>query len=1039
MATPARSAATASSRMREDRRINLVVFLLVLTLDQAFRSVPKTTTGTMAASSRPLDVRSLPKLGNPERAAVGMERWRESGRQTGDPELAATIAAMAEDTTSRALLEAIFGNSPFLTQCLLAEPQLAGSFLTQEADAVFADLLGELRRDTESEYDFNRLMQVLRVARRRAALLIALADITGQWPLERVTAALSDFAETILSAAAAHLLRRSAGSGEIILPHPEDPERGSGLIILAMGKLGARELNYSSDIDLIVLYDRERIDYRGKRSLQDSLGRMARDLVRLLQDRTSAGYVFRTDLRLRPDPASTPLALSVLAAETYYESVGQNWERAAMIKARPVAGDRQAGAQFLHHLRPFVWRKHLDFAAIQDIHSIKRQIHAVKGFRHIAVGGHNIKLGRGGIREIEFFAQTQQLIWGGRNPELRPASTCEAIRALVAAGRVDERTAEEMIAAYRYLRRVEHRLQMTDDQQTQTLPPEGPELDALARFVGHETTEAFTEELLGHLGRVEDHYAELFEEAPSLSSAGSLVFTGAENDPDTVRTLTQLGFKDGNSISAVIRGWHAGRYRATRSTRARELLTELMPTLLEALGRTPQPDAAFAKFDEFLAGLPAGVQLFSLLYANPALLGLLAEIMGGAPRLADHLSRTPSLLDAVLAHALSEPPPAATELAKELQDMLGQANDFQDVLDIVRRWTKDRQFQIGVRILRNIADADIAGAALSDIAQTALAALQPHVEAEFANRHGRLPGNGLVTVALGKLGGREMTVNSDLDLIFIYDVPDDPDLISAGLMSDGPKPLAPIHYYARLSQRLINAINAPTGEGRLFEVDMRLRPSGNSGPIASSLAGFRRYQDENAWTWEHLALTRARVVAGNPILAASVEAVLREVLTRPRDPAKLVQDVAAMRARMATQHPTDRLWDVKHLRGGLIDIDFIAQYLQLRYAAVHPEILHPNTTDALASIARAGVLDRATADDLIAATRLWRRLQGFLRLTVGDRPAEEAFPDSLRQALAEIGDAADFADLKEKITATAASVRAQFQALIEIPARAAAT
>ncbi|WP_119462340.1 bifunctional [glutamine synthetase] adenylyltransferase/[glutamine synthetase]-adenylyl-L-tyrosine phosphorylase [Rhodospirillaceae bacterium SYSU D60014] len=986
----------------------------------------------MLASFRPLDIRSLPKLGSPERAAVGMERWRESGRQTGDPELAASIAALAEDATSRALLEAVFGNSPFLTQCLLAEPQLAGSFLTHETDAVFADLLNQLRRDTESERDFNRLTQTLRVARRRAALLIALADIAGRWPLERVTAALSDFAETVLSAAAAYLLRRSAENGEIVLPHPEDPERGSGLIILAMGKLGAGELNYSSDIDLIVLYDRERIDYRGKRSLQDAFVRMARDLVHLLQDRTPAGYVFRTDLRLRPDPASTPLALSVLAAETYYEGMGQNWERAAMIKARAVAGDRQAGAQFLHRLRPFVWRKHLDFAAIQDIHSIKRQIHAVKGFRHIAVGGHNIKLGRGGIREIEFFAQTQQLIWGGRSPELRPAGTCEAIRALVAAGRVEERTAEEMIAAYRYLRQVEHRLQMTNDQQTQTLPPEGPELDTLARFVGHETTAAFTEELLGHLGRVEDHYAELFEEAPSLSGPGSLVFTGAENDPDTVRTLTQIGFTDGSSISAIIRGWHAGRYRATRSTRARELLTELMPTLLEALGRTSQPDAAFTKFDEFLAGLPAGVQLFSLLYANPALLGLLAEIMGGAPRLADHLSRNPALLEAVLAHGLSEPPPAAAELAKELQDILGQANDFQDVLDIVRRWTKDRQFQVGVRILRNIADADAAGPALSNIAQTALAALQPHVEAEFANRHGRLPGNGLVTVALGKLGGREMTVNSDLDLIFIYDAPDDP-----GLMSDGPKPLAPIHYYARLSQRLINAINAPTGEGRLFEVDMRLRPSGNAGPIASSLSGFRRYQEENAWTWEHMALTRARVVAGNPILAATVEAVLREVLTRPRDPAKLVQDVAAMRARMAGQHPTDRLWDVKHLRGGLVDVDFIAQYLQLRHAAAHPEILHPNTTDALASMAAAGLLDGKAADELIAAMRLWRRLQGLLRLTVGDRPAEEALPDALRQALAEAGGGADFADLKEKIMAAAATVRTQFETLIETPARAA--
>lgn len=985
----------------------------------------------MQILSDALDIRSLPRPGHPERAAVGLERWRECARQTKDPQLAAFAAALVEATDGRALLEAVFGNSPFLTHCLLAEPDLLHSFVTQGGDAVFDDLLDRLRRETSAEGDPGRLMQALRLARRRVALLVALCDITGQWPLERVTAALSDFAEAALSAAVSHLLRRAAEAGEIALPHPDEAERDSGLIVLGMGKLGARELNYSSDIDLILLYDPERIDYRGRRSPQDAFVRMARDLVRLLQDRTPAGYVFRTDLRLRPDPASTPLVLSVLAAETYYEAMGQNWERAAMIKARPVAGDREAGARFLRHLRPFVWRKHLDFAAIQDIHSIKRQIHAVKGFRQIAVGGHNLKLGRGGIREIEFFAQTQQLIWGGRDPALRQIATCDAIRALAAAGRVDDRVAEEMIAAYRYLRRVEHRLQMIDDRQTHTLPPEGPELDAVARFVGHPTTEAFTAELLGHLGRVEDNYAELFEEAPSLGGPGSLVFTGAENDPETVQTLTRMGFKDGASISGVIRGWHHGRYRATRSTRARELLTELMPTLLQALARTPNPDSAFAKFDEFLAGLPAGVQLFSLLYANPALLDLLAEIMGGAPRLADHLSRNPALLEVVLTHGLGEAPPAAEALRQELDDALRQAGDFQDVLDIVRRWTNDRKFQLGVRILRNVTKTDEAGGPLSDVAEVALAALQPRVEAEFARNHGTLPGAGLAIVALGKLGGREMTIGSDLDLIFVYDWPE-----QADLLSDGPKPLAPPHYYARLSQRLINAITAPTGEGRLFEVDMRLRPSGTAGPIASALSSFRRYHEESAWTWEHMALTRARPITGAPALTAAVNAVLRDVLTRPRDPEKLARDVADMRARIAGQHPTDRTWDLKHVRGGLVDLDFIAQYLQLRHAAAHPEILSTNTADALARMAAAGVLERAVADALIAADRLWRRLQGLLRLTVGEGLDEAAIPEGLRRSLAEAGGAVDFTELKERMADAAGQVRAQFDRLIETPAAA---
>ncbi|MGH6959701.1 MAG: bifunctional [glutamine synthetase] adenylyltransferase/[glutamine synthetase]-adenylyl-L-tyrosine phosphorylase, partial [Dongiaceae bacterium] len=368
----------------------------------------------MLGSTLTINASSLPRPGDPERARLGIERWREQARQCEDADLAAFALALADDAAGSALLEAVFGNSPFLARCLLQDMASIRQFLTHGADAVFRELVNDVNAAGAADGDSKRAMQALRVARRRAALAIALADIAGQWPLKRVTGALSAFAEACIGAAVSHLLRRAAEAGDLNLPRRAEPARESGLVILAMGKLGACELNYSSDIDLIVLYDRDKVDYRGSRSLQDFFVRLARDLLRILQERTDDGYVFRTDLRLRPDPASTPLALSVIAAETYYEGMGQNWERAAMIKARAVAGDLAAGELFLRRLRPFVWRKHLDFAAIQDIHSIKRQIHAVKGHRDIAVGGHNIKLGRGGIREIEFFAQTQQLIWGGR-------------------------------------------------------------------------------------------------------------------------------------------------------------------------------------------------------------------------------------------------------------------------------------------------------------------------------------------------------------------------------------------------------------------------------------------------------------------------------------------------------------------------------------------------------------------------------------------------------------------------------------------------
>jgi glutamate-ammonia-ligase adenylyltransferase len=976
----------------------------------------------------------LPGAGDAARATAGLERWRERARESDDADFRAFAPALAEDAAGRRLLEAIFGNSPFLTNCLLSDGDVLRQVLAHGPRSVLDDLLHSVNAAAAGERDTGRLMQALRRARRRVALTVALADIMEIWPLEEVTRALSDFADAAVNAAARHLLQRGIDGGDLAPAATEDPVPGSGLVILGMGKLGAHELNYSSDIDLILLYDPEIVRYGGKRTVQDFFVRLARDLLRILQERTEAGYVFRTDLRLRPDPASTPLALSVLAAETYYEGMGQNWERAAMIKARAIAGDIAAGETFLRRLRPFVWRKHLDFAAIQDIHSIKRQIHAVKGHRDIAVAGHNIKLGRGGIREIEFFAQTQQLIWGGRNPELRQSATCAAIGALVEAGRVRPETAADMVAAYRFLRMVEHRLQMIDDRQTQTLPASADELEAFARFAAFESAAAFGDALRRHLGKVEDHYAELFEEAPPLGGPGNLVFTGTDNDPETVQTLGRLGFSDGASVSAVIRGWHHGRYRAMRSTRARELLTEIMPRLLDVLGKTADPNAAFARFDDFLGRLPAGVQLFSMLYANPGLLDLLAEIMGSAPRLAEHLSRNAGLLDAVLVKGFFDALPSRAQLRDDLRIQLAQADDFQDVLDVVRRWTKDRQFQAGVRILRNMMGADAAGAPLADIADAAIAALQPAVETEFARVHGRLPGAGMVTVGLGKLGSRELSFTSDLDLIFIYDVPEGSgDDGHSELLSDGRKPLAPMHYYARLAQRMINAVTAQTGEGQLYEVDMRLRPSGNQGPIASTLAGFVRYQAESAWTWEHMALTRARGIAGSPTFLRQVEDAIRGIVCRPRDPRRLAGDIAEMRARIAQQFPGDRPWDLKYRPGGMVDIEFIAQFLQLRHGAAHPDMPAANTLEALRRATAAGILAPAVGEELQAALRLWHKLVGYLRLTVGSTAPPESWSDGLRRSLVAAAGAVDFAQLEQNISEAAARARAHFVDIVGTP------
>jgi len=989
---------------------------------------------------------SLPAAASPELAALGMERWVDAAKHADDGAAATDglrrfAESAAADPLGRRLFDAIFGNSPFLSGLIAAHPRFTRDLLNAGPDAALTGIMAGLGQIRRRETTGDELGRSLRVAKAETALTVALADITGAWPLGRITRALSDFADEALSLAAAQALRETAARGAFALKHADDPERDSGLVVIAMGKLGGRELNYSSDVDLIVLYEPEKIETKNPDTLQTHFVRLARSLVKMIEERTADGYVFRTDLRLRPDPGVTPLALSVLAAETYYESLGQNWERAAMIKARVVAGDRQAGAAFLKQLTPFVWRKNLDFAAIQDIHSIKRQIHAHKGGGRIAVAGHNIKIGRGGIREIEFFAQTQQLIWGGRQPDLRAAATCDALRGLAAGGHCTAATVDDLIRAYEFLRRVEHRLQMINDEQTQKIPERPEALRDLAVFLGFAGADDFSADLISCLGRVQDHYARLFEDAPALTagadvdSAGSLMFTGVEPDPETLGTIKSLGYENPERVDAAVRGWHHGRYRAMRSTRAREILTELMPALLKAIAATPAPDIAFGRFDAFLHGLPAGVQLFSMFHSNPQLLDLVAEIMGKAPRLAQHLSRRPAILDSVLTRDFFDPLPDAAALRAELDGQLARADHFEQALDVSRRWNGDRRFQVGVQCLRGLIAPGDSGRAFSIIAETVLAGLYPIVEKEFAAAHGRIAGSRMAILALGKLGSREMTAASDLDLVFIYDLPGG-DMAKA---SDGERRLDAQTYFARLSQRLINAITAPTAEGVLYEVDMRLRPSGTKGPIASSLEAFNEYHVATAWTWERMALTRARVLLGPKDLGERIAAAVRRTLMSPRDPEALLRDVADMRARIDADRHADCVWALKHYRGGIMDVEFICQYLTLKHAEKHPDILGRGTRGILRALTDAGLLDRPAGDRLTDAWDLWQGLQGLLALTIeGEltRDREAEISNALAQDLVRVGKAADFAGLERKVRDTADAVYAVFKALIEDPAAA---
>ncbi|MGN6516290.1 MAG: bifunctional [glutamine synthetase] adenylyltransferase/[glutamine synthetase]-adenylyl-L-tyrosine phosphorylase [Rhizomicrobium sp.] len=922
-----------------------------------------------------------------------------------------------------AVLNAAFGNSPYLARLALRERE----FVRNTLDAPPDDVLKAIERDIRAVAamdDINAAMSALRRAKREAALTIALADIGGVWSLAAVTHALSEFADACIHASLRFLLRHAAQQAGMDASDPERLEAETGLVVLAMGKYGAFELNYSSDVDLVVFYDPRRFPFRKRDDARGAAVDIVKGLVRLLSEVTADGYVFRVDLRLRPDAGATQVAISTDAAEAYYEGMGQNWERAAMIKARACAGDPEAGRAFLDAIKPFVWRRSLDYAAIEDIHSIKRQIHAHGKHGAVAVAGHNIKLGRGGIREIEFFAQTQQLILGGRNPVLRSPETLKAIEALRAAGLVSDPTAEDLAAAYDFLRKLEHRLQMIEDEQTHSLPRSEEELDHIACFMGFADRAAFSATLLHHLRTVQAHYLKLFEtEAPLATREGSLVFTGVEDDPETIETLTGMGFRDPHHVAHAIRGWHHGRIRATRSARAREILTKLMPALLDALAATADPDAAFAQFDRFVSRLPGGVQLFSLFLANTHLLKLVSNICGSAPRLADHLARSPGVLDALMDRGFLNSLPSREQLDMGLKAQLSAAGDFEAKLEASRRFAKEQIFRVGVQIIENCLAPSAAGPALTAIAECAIAELLEATEAELASSFGRIPKGGFAVVAMGKLGGREMTAASDLDLIFVYDAPE-------GATSDGDKALPASVFYARLAQRLIAALTVPTAEGTLYEVDMRLRPTGNKGPVAVSLESFMRYHAGESWTWERLALTRARVIAGPPALAGKVMHAIRATLASTPDRAKILADAADMRTKLFTQFPGKAPWDLKFARVGLVVIEFIAQTLQLLEANAHPSVLQNGTAAALDVLARVGAIGAEDAATLLAAAELESALTQVLRITVEGEFDAAAATLGLRTLLARAGNESSFEMLEAKLVALQAQVVAIYEKTI---------
>ena len=844
-------------------------------------------------------------------------------------------------------------DSPFLRQLMRRRPEVVGGL---QSDGLAATLAAAARTGADDP----DTARALRRERQVVALAVALADLAGV-PFEIVTRALSDFAD--------HALDRAIRTAIAERMPGAEPR---GLVALALGKQGSRELNYSSDIDPILLFDPATLPHRAREEPVEAAVRIARRVVELLQERTADGYVLRVDLRLRPAAEVTPLAVPIDVAIVHYESSALPWERAAFIRARAAAGDVALGQAFLDHVRPFAWRRSLDYGAVREVRALSRRIrdHHAQGQR---LGpGYDLKRGRGGIREVEFFAQIHQLIHGGRMAGLRAPATLDALAALAGAGLIAPDEAQALADAYRTRRTIEHRLQMVDDRQTHRLPVAEAELEGIARLAGLADAPALTALLAPHVAAAGRLYDGLEQEAPEGLPVGPAELSDA---------LARTGLADPAAARTRIEAWRAGQVRTTRSQAARDALEAVLPSLLAALARAPEPDAALDRFDRLVGQLPSAINLFRLLEARPALIGQLVDILSHAPALAEALGRRASLLDGLIDASALDPPPSVATLAAALARG-ERGDDYQALLDRVRVGVGERRFALGVQLIAGPADPIAVGEGYARVAEAAVETLAAATVAAFEEAHGRVPGGELVILALGRLGGGVLTHASDLDLIMLFTG----DFLAE---SDGRRSLGATTYFNRLAQRVTGALSVPTAAGPLYAVDTRLRPSGGQGLLAVSIDSFARYEAENAWTWEHMALTRARPIFGSPAARAEVQAVIDATLRRARDPARITGDAVKMRGDIAIHKPAAGPFDVKLIGGGLVDAEFAVHLLQLReHAGVDPGL-----GVASAALEAAGLL----APGFRAAGELLTRMLITLRLVA---PGSDEPPDASKPLVA---------------------------------------
>ena len=840
-------------------------------------------------------------------------------------------------------------NSPFLAQLVERQPDLVALIKNGDFDAALASALA-----VQVESDIGA---TLRQQRQGVALVTAIADLSNTWDLTKVTRVLSDFADVTLDVAIATAFAERL---------PGKPVRG--FVVIGLGKHGGQELNYSSDIDPIFLYDPATLPHRDREDVADSAVRIGRRVIELLSARDEHGYVFRVDMRLRPSPEVTPITIPVEAAISYYESSALAWEQAAFIRSRVAAGDTELGEYFLRNIQPFIWRRSLDFGQLANIRQMSGQIRDHYHQGQLLGPGYDLKRGRGGIRECEFFAQAHQLIHGGRDPALRIRDTRTALALLAEHGRIGQDEADVLTEAYTHLRTIEHRLQMVNDRQTHSLPEDAEELDRVARLHGLDDGAALIAMLEQRVVRVGAIYDGL---------AGEEEGTGdrrlADEGLPLHEQLEAMGYADAPAVVTRLLRWRSGQFRAIRSSSAREAFECVLPKIMEALAHAPDPDRALSRFDNLLEKLPSAINFFHLLDARPGLLKLLADVLSYAPTLAAALAQRSELLEGLIDSTALDLPAGLDALAAELDSRISD-QDYERLLDTVRVFVGEKRFAFGVQLIEGRQDPLDVSLAYSQLAEVAVRRLTAATISEFEAAHGKVPGSELVILAYGRLGGQALTHASDLDIVLLFTG-------ESGAESDGRRPLGGTQYFNRLAQRVVGALSIQTGTGALYEVDTRLRPSGTQGMLCVTLESFAKYQRDEAWAWEHMALTRARVVYGP---AAGVEAIVAEILALPRDTATLRKDIVAMRADMAEHKQPKGALDVKLCPGGLVDAEFCIHAMQLEYQ----QAFNPQLAIATDELMSTGLLPPAFGN----AQALLTRLLVLFRLVApdGETPPEPA-------------------------------------------------